>query len=85
MCTYERGYEVDFKQAKQKKQRGVSVEELTNQLQEQHFDYVDLVVLGVKENGGLDIGYSTDNNAAAIGYLEIAKEEVLSELMYGED
>ena len=76
---------MDFKQARQKKERGTSVRELAEQLQAQQNDYVDVIVLGVKEDGDFDIGFSTDHNAKAIGYLEMAKEEIIYDLMYEED
>jgi len=58
---------LDFKQAKEKKERGVSVVEIINELSEDKDKYRDIVVLTVKPDNSFDVGFSLNNDAEVVG------------------
>jgi len=71
---------MDFKQAKEKKERGLSVAESFGEMNENKEEYKDIIMIGVKTTGQLDFSFSVDNNATALGLLEILKKYFLDEI-----
>lgn len=67
---------------RQKSQRGVTSDELANELLNNDIDSV--VVVAVRSDGTLVTGYSCDNNVEAIGLMELAKGVLVDDLNYVE-
>lgn len=74
-----------FNEAKQKKERGLSVKEAIEEINEKQNDYKDVLIVAVTEDKAIDISYSVDDTVKAIGFLEIVKQSMLDETFYGEE
>jgi len=72
---------MDFKQAKQKKERGFSVDEALEEINKEKDKYEDIIIIGVTKDKEIEFSYSTDNNGAAIGYLEVVKQHFIDEII----
>lgn len=75
---------MEFKEAKQKKERGYTVKEAIQEITDNQSDYHDVIVIGVTKDGDIDTAYSVDNTATAIGYLEVVKQDFLDEIRFEE-
>jgi DNA-directed RNA polymerase sigma subunit (sigma70/sigma32) len=67
------GVDVRFIDAKQKKERGHSVRELTEELNATADEYETVIIVAMKPDKSLDVAFSSDNDSDLIGHLEIAK------------
>lgn len=75
---------MDFKQAKQKKERGFSVVDIANSLLKEA-EFIEDVFLVVRDREGqTDIAYSTDDMTNLLGSIELGKQAYI-EQMYEED
>lgn len=72
---------MNFKQAKQKKERGFSVNELIDELVEQRETFSELMVIAVEPTGEVSLSYSIDDDAKAIGILEVLKQDFIDGIM----
>ena len=67
----------EIKQHKQKKERGVSVQQVIDGLQE-NVGYIDSIVVALSYDDNTVVSaYSGDNDAELIGNLEIVKAELI--------
>lgn len=71
---------LDFKEAKQKRERGYSVNELVEELNETKQNYDEIIILGITSNKEVDISFSTDNTSSVIGLLEVTKSILVDEI-----
>lgn len=76
---------MEFKEAKQKKERGISVKDAIDEIGKNQQDYEDVLIVAIADDGAIDISYSVNNTAKAIGFLEILKQSMLEEIFYTED
>lgn len=67
---------INFEDAKQKKERGVSVKELLENRLKQTDEFESIVIVGKHKDGTIYTGYSWDNSLEALGMLDIAKIDV---------
>lgn len=68
---------MDIKSYKQKKERGVSVEDVIQSFSGKHGDYDSIIIVAKCSDGNIDIAYSTANDAELVGLLEVAKSELV--------
>ena len=71
---------MDFKEAKQKKERGTSVEESILEILQEKDKYEDVIIVGVTKENEIEFSYSVENNGTAIGYLEVVKQHFIDEI-----
>lgn len=71
---------MDFKEAKQKKERGNSVNELIDELNETKQKYSEIIILGITPDKEIDISFSTDDTSSVIGLLEVTKSILVDEI-----
>lgn len=71
---------MDFAEAKQHKERGLSVNEALEEMNKEKDKYEDVIIIGVTKDKEIEFSYSTDNNGAAIGYLEVVKQHFIDEI-----
>ncbi|WP_203334347.1 hypothetical protein [Planococcus beigongshangi] len=64
---------MNFVDAKQRKERGFSVKQAVADLNSKADDYETIIIIGKTRDGGLDFGFSGDNDAELIGQLEVLK------------
>lgn len=71
---------MDFKEAKRRKERGVSNEEFMDKSKEFFKDADSIVVVGVDKNGLISSFYAQSTSLQAIGMMEVAKEHLIQEM-----
>lgn len=71
---------MDFREAKQKKERGYSVNELVDELVETKDKYEQVIVIAINENREVDISFSTEETSSVIGLLEVVKSILVDEI-----
>lgn len=71
---------MDFVEAKQKKERGLSVNEALEEMNKDKDKYEDVIIIGLNKDREIEFSYSTDNTASAIGYLEVVKQHFIDEI-----
>lgn len=71
---------MNIKQYKQRKERGCSVSDLAEELKENADNYESIVIIGLTNDKGIDISFSSDNGAESIGLLEVAKSILVDEI-----
>lgn len=75
---------MDFKQAKQKKERGFSVVDIANSLLKES-EFIEEVFLVVRDKDRqTDVAYSTDDMTNLLGSIELGKQ-IYIEQIYEED
>lgn len=71
----------EFEEKKQKRERGVSVKEVLDSVEE--LDDVESVVIVAKRKGGeVETYYSWDSSLEALGMLSVGKTDVLNSMKY---
>ena len=75
------GNVIDLKEVKQKKERGVSVNELVKELNETKQNYDEIIILGITSDKEVDISFSTDDTSSVIGLLEVTKSILVDEII----
>lgn len=65
---------MDFKQAKEKKERGLSVNEAFEEMDQEKQKYKDVVIIGLTTDDQIEFSFSVGNDATAIGVLEVVKQ-----------
>lgn len=71
---------MDFKELKRKKERGVSNEEFMDKSKEFFADAESIVVVGVDPEGIISTFYTQSASLNAIGMMEVAKSQLITEL-----
>lgn len=71
---------MDFKQAKQKKERGISIDEVLSEIIREKDEYEDIIIIAVTKDKDIEFSYSVDNNGTAVGYLEVVKQHFIDEI-----
>lgn len=71
---------LDFKEAKQKKERGCSVNELVDELVETKDSYEQVIIIAINEDKEVDISFSTEETSSVIGLLEVVKSILVDEI-----
>ena len=71
---------MDFKEAKQKKERGYSVNELVDELVETKDSYEQVIIIAINEDKEVDISFSTEETSSVIGLLEVVKAILVDEI-----
>ncbi|MFL2104140.1 hypothetical protein [Mycobacteroides abscessus] len=71
---------MDFKQAKQKKERGYSVNELVDELVETKDTYEQVIIVAINKDKEVDISFSTEETSSVIGLLEVVKSILVDEI-----
>ena len=71
---------MDFKEAKQKKERGCSVNELVDELVETKDSYEQVIIIAINEDKEVDISFSTEETSSVIGLLEVVKSILVDEI-----
>ena len=74
---------MDLKSFKEKKQRGLSVKDALEEVNN-YAEIEEVVIVAIGKHGAIDISYSCDDNARLIGYLDIAKSAVTDSILYPE-
>lgn len=72
---------MDFKEKKQTKERGCSVNELIDELVEVKESVEELMIVTIDADGGINLSYSLEDDAKAIGMLEVIKQSVIDGIM----
>lgn len=71
---------MDFREAKQKKERGYSVNELVDELVETKDKYEQVIIIAINEHREVDISFSTEETSSVIGLLEVVKAILVDEI-----
>ena len=71
---------MDFREAKQKKERGYSVNELVDELVETKDKYEQVIIIAINEDREVDISFSTEETSSVIGLLEVVKAILVDEI-----
>lgn len=71
---------MEYIEAKQKKERGSSVNELVKELNETKQDYNEVIIIGITSDKEVDISFSTDDTSSIIGLLEVTKSILVDEI-----
>lgn len=71
---------MDFREAKQKKERGCSVNELVDELVETKDKYEQVIIIAINEDREVDISFSTEETSSVIGLLEVVKAILVDEI-----
>lgn len=71
---------MEFTELKRKKERGVSNEEFMDGSKEFFKEADSIVVVGIDQNGIISTFYTQTSSTQAIGMMEIAKAQLISEL-----
>lgn len=69
---------MDFNEAKQKKERGVSVKDVIKQALEEADNIETIVLVACLKNGDVETAYSWESSLEAIGMLEVGKTDILN-------
>lgn len=75
-----KGETMDFKELKRKKERGVSNEEFMDKSKEFFEEADSIVVVGVNPDGIISTFYTQSTSLNAIGMMEVAKSQLISEM-----
>lgn len=75
---------MDIKQAREKKDRGMSVQEAIEYGASNESQIKSVCVAFLKNNGEIEIAYSTDNTTELIGVMEQSKHMILDDALYEE-
>ena len=70
----------EFEEAKQKKERGITVKETLNQVLEKAEDIETIVIVYKMKDGTLPTSFNWENSLEALGMLEIGKADILTYL-----
>ncbi|KAF1291056.1 hypothetical protein [Candidatus Enterococcus leclercqii] len=70
----------DFNLIKQKKERGVTNQEFMDKSKEFFEDADSIVVVGVNPDGIISTFYTQSTSLNAIGMMEVAKSQLISEM-----
>lgn len=68
----------NFISAKQKKDRGMSVDEAIKLSLKNEF--TDVVIIGMRDNGEVETIVSTDNDGMMVGLMEISKVSLIDDM-----
>lgn len=71
---------MNFQQAKRKKERGQTNEEFLNMVHKEAKDFEEITVVIKQPNGIVETWYSQESSLSLLGMLEVAKNQVLSEM-----
>lgn len=71
---------MEFTELKRKKERGVSNEEFMDGSKEFFKEADSIVVVGIDQDGIISTFYTQTSSTQAIGMMEIAKAQLISEL-----
>ncbi|MCU7356702.1 hypothetical protein N7O58_03275 [Enterococcus dispar] len=71
---------MDFMEMKRKKERGVTHEEFMDKSKEFFKDADSIIVVGVNPDGILSTFYTQSTSLNAIGMMEVAKAQLISEM-----
>lgn len=74
------GNSMDFKDAKQRKERGYSVKQAVADLNESADSYETIIIIGKTSDNELEFGYSGGNDAELIGQLEVLKAVLIERI-----
>ena len=69
---------MNFKTAKERKERHVSVEDVAQILLERHIDIESVVVVGIRSDREIDVMASMNNKLELMGALDIAKDALIN-------
>ena len=72
---------MDLKSYKQKKERGVSVKQLAEELLREVDQFDSILIVGLDKNKEMLLSYSTDNNGELIGVMEAAKALFIEDIL----
>ena len=71
---------MDFREAKQKRERGYSVNELVAELVEEKDEYEQVIIVAINSDNEVDISFSTEETSSVIGLLEVVKSILVDEI-----
>ncbi len=71
---------LDFIQAKRKKERGQTNEEFLKMVYDDIKDYEEIAIVVKQPSGIVETWYSQDCSLSLLGILEVAKNQVLSDM-----
>lgn len=71
---------MNFIQAKQRKERGFSVDDVAKHFGENKNRYTDVVIVALIDGKHVEAVYSTDNDAKLLGIMEVAKSMIIDEI-----
>lgn len=71
---------MDFREAKQKRERGYSVNELVAELVEEKDEYEQVIIVAINSDNEVDISFSTEETSSVIGLLEVVKAILVDEI-----
>lgn len=71
---------MDFQQAKRKKERGQTNEEFLNMVHESAKNFDEIAIVIKQPDGVVEAWYSQDSSLSLLGILEVAKNQVLSDM-----
>lgn len=68
---------IDINERRQKQERGVSVKGLLEEILAEADDLESVVIVARNREKEILVGFSTDNTMETLGFLEVAKNEIL--------
>lgn len=71
---------MNFDEYKRKKERGLSNKEFLEMITQYFQESETIVVTGVGTNGTIETFYTSASQLTAIGMMEVAKEQLISEM-----
>lgn len=71
---------IDFEEAKQKHQRGVTVKELLQSALEHADDTESIVIVSKQKDGTVLTGFSWESSLESLGMLDIGKMQIIDEM-----
>lgn len=71
---------IDLNEARQRLERGASVEGVLKDAYERHKEFEDIIVIGVTKEKMIEFGYSVDNGTKTIGVLEFVKNDFIEQI-----
>lgn len=68
---------IDINERRQEQERGVSVKGLLKEILAEADDLESVVIIAQNREKEILVGFSTDNTMETLGFLEVAKSEIL--------
>lgn len=71
---------IDFEEAKQKQERGVTVKELLEDRLMKVDDMDSIVIISTNKDGTIETGFSLESSLESLGMLEVGKQTILNQM-----